>query len=88
MFSDFAINWAQAETNKILAIVAPLTKGPCQGITSLINEGASEANKLNDVVPVNLTNEQEKFTLAELMSTRTAEQKAAVVKSTRTMGFY
>jgi len=26
----------------------PLTKGPCQGMASLTNDGASEANKLKD----------------------------------------
>jgi ATP-dependent 26S proteasome regulatory subunit len=67
---------------------ALLRPGRCFKVIEFRQLTRDEANKLNDVVPVNLTNDQEKFTLAELMSTRTAEQKAAVVKSTRTMGFY
>ena len=44
----FAMNCTKADTIKILAMVVPLTNGPCQGMISLTKDGANDANKLKD----------------------------------------
>ena len=46
IFRVLAEIWTNNDANKIPVMVAPLTNGPCHGIISRINEGASEANKL------------------------------------------
>lgn len=67
---------------------ALMRPGRCFRVIEFRNLTRAEAESLNNVMPVNIVENQNTFSLAELMSTRTQEQKAAVAKSTRTVGFY
>ena len=67
---------------------ALLRPGRCFKVIEFRALTREEAEKLNSVMPVNIGSEGDSFSLAELMSSRTAEQKAAVMKTTRSMGFY
>lgn len=66
---------------------ALLRPGRCFRVVEFRNLSTEEAEKLNSVMPVNIHGGSNTYSLAELMSSRTVEQKKAVKTSTRTIGF-
>jgi len=67
---------------------ALLRPGRCFRVIEFRHLTKVEAEAISEKMPVTFIPGTESYTLAELMSSRTAEQKRAVASSTRTVGFY
>jgi ATP-dependent 26S proteasome regulatory subunit len=67
---------------------ALLRPGRCFRVIEFRNLTRAEAEAVGTKVPVTLVDGTESYSLAELMSSRTVEQKQAVAASKRTVGFY
>lgn len=67
---------------------ALLRPGRCFRVIEFRNLTRAEAEAVGTKVPVTLVDGTETYSLAELMSSRSVEQKQAVAASKRTVGFY